>query len=159
MRKNILTVTVIAMMMLLLTSTAIGADPSIGTWKLNVAKSKVVDGVAGAPPSEQTLVKSELNADQLQAVFTGRGSDGSPAESRSVFPKAGGVINFPQGVPMNAIMTVLGPGDCYVTYLRDGKQTKAEHWVVSKDGKAMLDTVYGTRGGKPVIIELFWERQ
>jgi hypothetical protein len=147
------------LLILILATAAMAADPSIGTWKLNPAKSKVISGDAGTPPREQTLVKRELNADQLEAVFTGIGRDGTSFVSKSIFPKEGGVISFPQGSFRNAIMTVVGPGDCYVTYLRDGKQTSAEHWVVSADGKTMVNTDYGNRQGKPFTAEFLWERQ
>lgn len=158
MRKHILVV-MTALLVFAMATVSMAADPSIGTWKLNITKSKVISGKPGPAPKERTLVKRELNAEQLEATFTGTSADGSPTSSKSVFFKEGGAINFQQDTPNKAIMTVVGSGDCYVTYLQDGRQIRIEHWVISKDGKTMQDTVIGTSQGKPYETQLIWERQ
>ena len=38
----------------------------------------------------------------------------------------------------------MGPGNWYVTTLRDGKQVIVRHKIVSADGKTKRETVHGT---------------
>jgi hypothetical protein len=160
MRKPQIVIAVVIILISAFAAVAMAADPSIGTWKLNITKSKAISGNVGAAPKERTLVKRELSAEQLEATFTGTGADGSRMSTKSIFPKEGGVVTYQQDSSnLATIMTVIAPGDCYVTYMRNGKQTQVEHWVVSEDGKTMLDTVIGSAQGKPFEAHLLWERQ
>src|SRR5215470_7824084 len=52
------------------------ADPQIGTWKLNEAKSKIA---AGSP--KFTTVVYEAAGDSVKVTVDGTGSDGKPAHN------------------------------------------------------------------------------
>jgi hypothetical protein len=131
------------------------ADPIIGTWKLNVAKSKFSPAYLAlqkvAAPKEETLVFREVG-DQVELTATGTRTDGSPISSKSTSPRQGGAVKSQQGGPegVSTIVTVLDPGNRYTTSIRDGKQIQVGHSVISKDGKTMTVTYKGIDPqGKP----------
>src|SRR2546422_10923632 len=66
--------------------TMLAADPFVGTWKLNSAKSKYK---TGNPPKEQTVTFSEEGAD-LHAMVKGTTSDGQAITNHFTIPTAGG---------------------------------------------------------------------
>ena len=63
------------------------------------------------------------------------------------YPAKGGVVTVIDGEGtegLNFIETLVGPGNWYVTTLRDGKQVIVRHKIVSADGKTKRETVHGT---------------
>jgi hypothetical protein len=66
MRKHILVV-MTAMLVLALATVAMAADPSLGTWTLNLAKSKFSPGEA---PKSETYKKTQENG-IFKLVFDG----------------------------------------------------------------------------------------
>ena len=153
MRKHSLivsTMIVLAVALILAVSAAVaagGAEPSVGTWKLNVAQSKLTPTQPGeATPKEETVVKRELGND-FELTITGTLTNGSPIAAKATHPQQGGVIKSQQGAPAEGtfeVITVIGPGDFYETALQNGKQVRVEHIVVSKDGKTLRATIKGT---------------
>jgi hypothetical protein len=127
------------------------ADPMLGTWKLNIAKSKFAP--TEPAPKEVTAIWRELGADQYECVMTGVRIDGSAISVKATIPAKGGVINVQQPVPIkgqSGIVTIVGPGDWYITFMQDGKQVEVVHSVVSKDGKTARNTAKGVDAkGKP----------
>src|SRR6202171_4627606 len=65
---------------------SMAADPFVGTWKLNSAKTKYKTGM---PPKEQTITFSE-EASDLHARVKGASSDGQPISMHFTVPTAGG---------------------------------------------------------------------
>ena len=55
-----------------LAATLCAADPFVGTWKMNMAKTKYTSGV---PPKEQTVTISEMGGNVIGKV-TGTAADG-----------------------------------------------------------------------------------
>ena len=57
------------------------ADPFVGTWELNVAKSEfpsaLLEALGIAKPEQETIVIRELNGDELEILVTGTHMDGS----------------------------------------------------------------------------------
>jgi hypothetical protein len=53
------------------------ADPRVGIWKLNAAKSKF-PADAQTIPKDATIVIRELDAEQLEFALAGTRRDGSP---------------------------------------------------------------------------------
>ena len=137
------------------------ADPTVGTWKANVSKSKFAPSTQAAP-KEQMLIVREL-ADQFELSITGIRTDGSPITGKYTVPKQGGVVKRIDGTlaqGLSIIDTVIGPGNVYGTYIQDGKQTQLVHRIVSKDGKTMNWTSKGTDNqGKPFESLVLYERQ
>lgn len=158
---------VVSMMILALVLTmavaAMAADPLIGTWKLNAAKSKFsADFLAlekAAAPKESTLVIRELDADQIKITETGTQTDGSAFSRKGTQPKQGGTVSgFAEGVLF--IHTVLNQNERVGTILQNGKQIQVIHWVVSKDGKTLIDTRRSTdTQGKPMEHVIVYDKQ
>lgn len=155
MRKHVLEV-IAAILVLAVATAAMAADPFVGTWKLNVAKSTIPQ--SQQTTKELTVVMRELG-DQIELTATGTRTDGSAILSRSTRPKQGGVIEDQTAPPAgrSSIITVISPGNSYQTTLQNAKQVRVSHIVVSKDGKTMTGTIKGTDAkGKPYEgIELF----
>jgi hypothetical protein len=143
---------------------AMAADPLIGTWKLNAAKSNFSpDFLAlekAAAPKESTLVIRELDADQIEITETGTRTDSSAFSNRFTQPKRGGAVksNLPEGISF--IHTVINQNETIGTILQNGKQIQVIHWVVSKDGKTLIDTRRRTdTQGKPMEHVIVYDKQ
>jgi hypothetical protein len=138
------------------------ADPSLGTWKLNVAKSKFPPNPTGqAALKEETRVVRQVG-DQIETTTTGSRTDGSPISSKSTRPQQGGVIKSQTATTEDrmAVFTVVEPNNCFITLLQKGGQVVVVHSVISKDGKTMIDTGKGVDDkGKPVEYLGVWEKQ
>ena len=142
------------------------ADPMVGTWKLNVAKSKFSPAYLAfqkiVAPKEQSNVVREVG-DQLEVTVTGIRTDGSPISDKGAFPRQGGMLqaqspSLPKGTSI--VVTVIGPGHWYFTVLQNDKQVEVVHHVMSKDGKTVTDTITGTDAqGKPFETVEFFEKQ
>jgi hypothetical protein len=136
------------------------ADPSVGTWKCNVAKSKFAPSTQAAV-KEETLVKRELDPDQFELTVTGTRTDGSAISIKATHPQKGGVVKSQTlSAAWIAVVTVINPGDFYETLLQDGKQVQVTHAVISKDGKTMRNTIKGTDAkSKPYEGLVVWDKQ
>jgi hypothetical protein len=133
------------------------ADPSVGTWKLNIAKTKFPATVQ--TPKEQTLVKRELGTDQLELALTGVNANGTPISVKMTHAQQGGVVSgLPEGTL--AVLTMVAPGESLTTFLQNGKQVQTHHNTVSKDGKTMTQRVrYTDEKGQLIDYVAIWDRQ
>jgi hypothetical protein len=154
-----------AMLLLVLvgwTSSLWGADPIIGAWKLNVAKSKIPQ--SDTAPKEITDVYREGGTDQIELIRTGTQRDGSPDSSKWVWPRVGGIAErtSPSPLPVGTsyIELLIDSGHWYVTILQNGKQNILMHKVITKDGKTMRITVKSINAqGKPIEQLQVFEKQ
>ena len=145
MRKAMLLLAVFALVGLLW-----AADPSVGTWKRNIAKSKFAPSTQAAV-KEQTYVIREVG-DQWELATKTTRMDGSSTSVTYTRPKQGGTVKAqpPLSGGQSYIDTVIEPGNWYLTVLQDGKQISVTHGLVSKDGKTMNMTTKSTNTqGKP----------
>ena len=129
------------------------ADPFLGTWKLDPAKSKYT---AGSAPKDVTLVVEE-QADNYQVTATGAYADGSPISVKYTIPKGGGTGTVQDG-PFDAVTSKRVSARVREnTYTKNGKETMSRRVVVSRDGKALRNTVKGTGPqGTPVAgVDVF----
>lgn len=135
------------------------ADPSIGTWKPNVAKSKF--SPSSQMPRQGTMVIRELGTDEFELSGSGVQSDGSKTSEKLTWPQKGGVLKgLPAAAGESSIVTMIAPGEWYTTFMKDGKQTSFLHSSISKDGKTMTVHTKGTdEQGKPVESIEILERQ
>ena len=139
------------------------ADPIIGTWKLNVEKSKGTEGM-DSPAKEITWVYRETESGLIEIdqkrVFMNNTSDSGV----SIFPAQGGAFLTQDIEGIFQFEVYLGPGEWCGVYIKDGKQIVTRHKVVSDDRKTLTQTLRfidedGDDGGGLVeIIEVF-ERQ
>jgi hypothetical protein len=121
-------------------SSAAEADPFIGTWVLNVAKSKYDPGPA---PKDQT-VTYEAVAEGLKITVKGTNGDGS-ALSTSYTGKLDGKDYPSTGAPswdMQALKRV-NANTIEITRKKGGKVVQTGTNVVSADGKTRTITVTG----------------
>jgi len=113
------------------------ADPSTGTWKLNLAKSKI-PSLEAANIKEVIMEFREIDADTLGAVSTETLKDGKTNTMKWTTPLVGGMQTYQQGGPAEGVSTVAVKIDQYTIYnmsLRDGKQVSLFKITFSKDFK------------------------
>jgi hypothetical protein len=126
------------------------ADPFVGTWKLNPAKSKFK---AGAPYQELTLTISELGSDR-DVALKGTAANGAPLFVHYTIPANGGtgkIIEGPydavSGKSLNARMRA-------VSYTKGGKVLYTAHSKVSTDGKTLAIATKGTNSAGQTVDAL-----
>jgi hypothetical protein len=139
---------------LLLFATPLFADdPFAGTWTLNTAKTKYT---TGTPPKSVTLVIEEQGTN-LQATVNGTNSDGSPISVKFSVPISGGTGSVQEGDFNGVTSKQISSHVRENSYLKDGKELRSRHIVISKDGKTMTSTVKGTNSaGSPVAgVDVF----
>ena len=149
MRKAMLFLTVFA-----LAGSLWAADPLIGTWKLNVAKSKARPGAS--LPKEQTDICRELDTNQIECVKKSINADGSLGALTITFPRQGGMVKLQPPSPkfMSYVETIVKPGEWDATFMMNGLQIQLIHKVVSKDGKTAQVVMQGITAGTAVRIVL-----
>jgi len=134
MRKAMLLLAIVGF-----TNSLWGADPIIGTWKLNVAKSKIPQ--TETAPKETTDVYRELETGQIELSRTSTLMNGSRESSKWTWPREGGIAERKSPAPLPAgtsyIELLIDPGHWYVTILQNGKQSLLMHKVITKDGRTM----------------------
>ena len=121
---------------------ALAADPIVGTWKLNLAKSKFSPG---AELSAGTRVYTEANGTYtLEQKFTAK--DGKETSSR---------VQYREGADVKQASPIAGVDTTHAKKLdantwdfdlkKDGKIVGHVHRVVSADGKTLTAHNTGTR--------------
>jgi hypothetical protein len=125
-------------------SAAVTEDPIVGTWKLDVRKSKLVQSLS--PPTAQTEIYRELPSGRIELELTKIDEHGTSDSMTLTWSAGGGIVqdlrsSLPKG--LTVIETRLEPGDWYVTFLMDGTQFMTMHKVISHDKKVMRQTVKG----------------
>jgi len=141
-------------------------DPIIGTWKLNVSKSRTLRDLpidVGQNAKEATEVYQEVD-DQIELTLTGTSISGEPISGKVRWPRDGGIAVSVQEVTsyegILIVETLIAPGDWYVTYLKDEKQVVAIHKIISEDGKTMsLISKQADTQGKPCEQTVVYDRQ
>ena len=125
-------------------------SPFTGTWKLNVAKSKISPGPA--PKSETVTIASDRKVSVETVTADGNTTTWSynPAENTAV-PI--------EGMENSTVMEKLSGNKVDHTW-KMGNGTETGHGVVSKNGKAMKYTLTGTNSqGQKVNSVYIFEKQ
>ena len=132
-------------------------NPFVGTWKLNLAKSK---DSSGAFPREETLTV-QMVGDQRRTTLNGTARNGAPISFKYEVPDRGGTGKVLAGGPYDAVSGKrIDDNTREVSYMKGGKQMLQLRAAVSKDGKTLMFTVEGTDAqGKPVSGVAVFERQ
>ena len=157
----------ILLLVIPLTGSLWAADPFVGTWELNVAKSEfssaLLEALGVAGPEQETIVIRELNDDELEIIVIGTHMDGSPNSQKQTVPKQGGIVKFQQGGPPKGsyyIETKINESEKYRTLLSNGKQGILLHSIITQDGKAMKLAITGMDNqSKPFGGLYFFEKQ
>jgi hypothetical protein len=141
----------------ILNLSAQAADPRIGTWKLNVAKSKYSPG----PPPQSNTLKVEASGQGEKVTTEGVNAAGAPIKTQYTANFDG--KDYPLTGSANADMVSLKRIDARTTVRtdkKDGKVVLTLTRVVSQDGKTMTVTTKGTNPqGQTVDNFAVWEKQ
>jgi hypothetical protein len=134
-----------------------GTDPLVGTWELNVAKSKYSPGPT--PKSEtRTYV---VSGQDIKATVKGVDSAGKPTAGEFTINYDG--KDRPQTGNPNADTLSLKRVDAFTTEFtqkRAGKVVLTGTRIISRDGKVMTITTKGTNAaGQPINdVQVFEKR-
>jgi hypothetical protein len=121
---------------------AFGADNSLGTWKLNVEKSKYTP----APLPIKSLTSMREAADGgVKTTTTGEQANGTPINSTSTIKYDG--KDYPvTGAPWDTVRVKQINANTFTGESKqsNGKYHSTGRTVISKDGKTMTTTTKGT---------------
>jgi hypothetical protein len=158
MRKNLLMVSLAACCAFVLSSSiAVAADNWLGTWKLDLEKSKYSPGPA---PKSLTL-KFEATPGGIMFTGDGVGADGKAAHSTFLSKFDGKDVPY-EGNPDadTASPRKIDDNSYDNTWKKGGKETITAKVVVSADGKTMTITQTGTNAkGEAVNHSIVYNKQ
>ena len=133
------------------------SNPRIGTWKLNVAKSKYSPG----PAPQSVTMKIEASGDGEKATTEGVNAPGTATMTQYTAQYDG--KDYPMTGSQNADKVSLKRIDARTMERTDKKGEKVvatSTRVLSEDGKTMTVTVKGTNAqGQAVDNVTVWEKQ
>jgi hypothetical protein len=138
-------------------SAAFAADNSLGTWKLNMEKSKF------SPPAPVKSLSSirEASDGGVKVTTTGEQADGT-AINASYTAKYDGNESPVTGAPYDTISIKQDNANTltFTQKKKDGKYSVTGRSVVSEDGKTMTSTIEGTNAdGKAYSATMVWDKQ
>ena len=139
---------------------AAAADNSIGTWKIDAAKSTVGPGIS--PFKSLTVVRTAVSGGADVAV-KGERADGSKVDSHYVAKYDGKEVAVTgSGLPYDTIAVTQADADHLTDHRtkKGGKYNATGHYTVAKDGKSAVLEVTGTGAdGKPFTSKSVYVRQ
>ncbi len=140
--------TIISLAVGLLASLSAAADPFVGVWKLNIAKSKFQSGPA---PKQQITTITEADG-QTRIRIEGIAADGTPTLVDYRIPTNGGVGTMQKSKAYDGVSAkMLGPGEREIDRTKDGKLVYTVVGKVSADGKSISTVSKGLNPlGQPV---------
>jgi len=132
------------------------ANPHMGTWKLNEAKSKLVPGMG-----KNTTVTYAEQKDKIKVTVDGVGKDGKPTHSVWVGKWDGKAYPAKGNMPFNAMAyKVVNDRTNDITAMKDGKMVWNGRITVAADGKSRTVTINGTdANGKNVKGKAVYDKE
>src|SRR5438876_8241424 len=116
------------------------ANPHMGTWKLNEAKSKLVPGMG-----KNTTVTYAEQKDKIKITVEGVDKDGKTTHSVWVGKFDGKAYPVKGNLPYNSVAYKVVNDRTYdLTAMKDGKMLWTGKSTVSADGKSRTVTLNGT---------------
>jgi hypothetical protein len=141
------------------TGTLLAADAFSGTWKLNVAKSKLA---SGTDVKELTVVVAE-QGENLAITVNGTAGDGKPISVKYSVPAKGGAVSYTEGAPASGATATtkrVNASTIDSTSSLNGKEVGSTHAVVAADGKTLTRVVKNVDAqGKAYQNTEVYERQ
>jgi hypothetical protein len=135
-------------------SIAGAADPLVGTWTLNLAKSKIT------PPAPKSETRTYSESDDgtisvTEKIVSAEGNENNVSASYKLDGKEYPVTGAPDSDSVSAKRITSHTTE--YTLKKAGKVVQTARRVVSKDGKTLTITERGTdsHGAKSVDIEVF----
>ena len=160
--KRLLTLTPVVILVLVFSGVLLAqSNPALGTWKLNLAKSKY--SPAGTAPKSDVLIY-EAQGDGVKVSSNGVAWDGSRIAfsfTTNYDGKDSAVsgTGFPNAADTIAVKRI-DSNTSTATGKKAGKVVYTRTLVVSKDGKVMTITAKGTdEQGHPTSSTSVWEKQ
>jgi hypothetical protein len=137
-----------------LAATLLAADPSVGTWKLNISKSKYSPG---PPPKSATITFAETAAG-VHRTGESINADGSKTSFEYTAKYDGN--DYPiKGTQIYDAIAIKRIDDqtSEATLKKGGKVVATAKRVLSKDGKTMTLTISGTsaKGEKSTNVSVY----
>jgi hypothetical protein len=116
------------------------ANPHMGTWKLNEAKSKLVPGMG-----KNTTVTYAEQKDKIKITVEGVDKDGKPTHSVWVGKFDEKAYPVKGNLPVNSVAyKVVNDRTNDITAMKDGKVVWTGKITVATDGKSRTVTINGT---------------
>ncbi len=137
------------------TAVCFAANPQMGTWKLNEAKSKLEPGMG----KNTTIVYAEQN-DKIKITVEGVDKDGKPRHGLWIGKFDGKAYPSKGNLAWNAAAyKVVNDRINDITTMKDGKVMWTGRVEVSKDGKSRTVTVKGTNeNGKSFSSKVVYDK-
>ena len=131
------------------------ANPHMGTWKLNEAKSKLVPGMG-----KNTTVTYAEQKDKIKITVDGVDKDGKPTHSVWVGKFDGKAYPVKGNLPYNSVAyRVVNDRTNDITAMKDGKIGWNGRITVSADGKSRTVTINATdANGKKVSGKAVYDK-
>ena len=122
-------------------ATLVAADPTVGTWKLNPAKSKYSPG----PAPKSATITYEETADGIKRMGESVDADGNKTtfEYTAKYDGKDYPVTGSDTIDMIALKRI-NDRTTEATLKKSGKVVSTARRVVSKDGKALTLTITGT---------------
>jgi hypothetical protein len=138
------------------TVTCFGANPQMGTWKLNEAKSKLAPGMG----KSTTIVYAEQR-DKIKITVEGVDKDGKPTHGVWIGKWDGKAYPAKGSLAWNAAAyKVVNDHTNDITTMKDGKVMWTGRITVAADGKTRTVTINGTdANGKKFRSKAVYDRQ
>jgi hypothetical protein len=136
---------------------AFAADNSLGTWKLNVEKSKF----SPSAPVKNLTATREASEDGVKVTTTGERADGTPING-SYTAKYDGKEYPVTGAPYDSIAIKQVNANTFTTVQKNSgtKYSTTTRAVISKDGKTMTVRVRGTGAdGSRISNTMVYDKQ
>lgn len=154
-----LTIGVIAILALAAGTIAVAAEPILGTWKLNKAKS--VPG-SGSLPQSYTCTYSDAGGGAIKFAAHVVTSEGEKRETSWVSKRDGTEVPYTGSPRYDTIINqpaVKGVSGSWVVK-KAGKEVGGGKWSLSADGKVLTWNMHGTSAeGKPTTSKYVLDRQ
>jgi hypothetical protein len=138
------------------------SDPFVGTWQLNLAKSKYSPG---PPPKSQTS-NTQAEGQNLKFALTGTGANGNPisvtltAVNDGMPHPATAVPDNPNAAYDAAATTRVDAHTLIISFTKAGKLVQIDTLIVSPDGKTTTVTRTGAdANGRQVNDISVWDKQ
>jgi hypothetical protein len=149
--------TKLAFVLLAFATTLLAADPFVGTWKMNSAKTKYKEGTA---PKEQTVTITETGKDMVVKI-AGTADNGTPIAVSFSVPAAGGAGKLIEGSSYDGVSGKRhGANERETMYKKGGKTVYTTHSKVADDGNTLVSTSKGINVlGQKVEGEVFYDKQ
>lgn len=148
-----------ALVVLAITIVAFGADNTLGTWKLNIEKSKYTPGPM---PVKSLTTTREASDGGVKVTNTGEQANGTAIHATYSLKYDGSDAKVTGNSPYDTISAKLVNANTFTDKRKksDGKYQATGRTVISSGGKVMTATAKGTNSeGKEFTSTFIFDKQ